>query len=261
MHDSDPAEAAAVRDVDCVPVREPRNEERREIRERRFVVEAPGELLTCLGEHAQALTCCHGRGSRPLALCHVADHDAHADHLVGGISDRVVADEPVACLAGRRPRAALDGEIEDRLAGFEHVPVMRLDRAGELLPEDLAQRPAEMLLGGEPVGSGQSLVHAHVPVVGVHEGQSDGRGREDRVHDRERVERLPASRLRLAEEQRVVDSGRRAPRKVLRRREVALVVATARLCCDEGDRSEDAVASDERHAHGRAQPKLTQQLE
>ena len=194
-----------------------------------------------------------GGGARLFALGHVGDDDADADHLVGAVPDRVVADEPVAQLARGCRGVACGREIEDRVAAVEHPPVVRLDRRSSLVPEHLAERPAEVLLGREAVDRRERLVHAHEAEVGVHEGEAHWRRGEERVDHGQRVLGVAPCRLGLAEESRVVDRRRGAACEVTRDGEIALVVAAAALGRDEGDRPEHPVARDERHAHRGAQ--------
>ena len=220
MDDGDPAEAAVVDHVHRVPVGEARDEQLREVGERRLVVERARELLARLCEDAQALASSLGGGACLLAVGHIGDDDADADHRVRGVADRVVADQPVSRLGGRVGRSPLDGKVEDRLAGLEHVPVVRLDRSRQLVPDHVADRAPEMLLRGKPVDAGEGVVHADVVKARVHERQADRRGGEHRVDDSQRLLRMLTGRLCFPKELRVVDRYRSAPRKVVRRGEI-----------------------------------------
>ena len=126
---------------------------------------------------------------------------------------------------------------------------MGLDLGTASVADHVAQAAAEMFIRREAVDRRQCLVDPHEVEIGVHEGESHRRGAEDRVDDGERVLRLTAGGLHFAEEERVVDSDRGSTREVLREREVVLVVAASASRGHEGDRAEDAVPCNERHAH------------
>ena len=116
VDDFEPPEATVVvENVDRVPVGELGNEQRRQLSERRLVVERRGEPLAGLGEDGESRTDGLGFCARTLPLGDVRDDDADADRL-GRRSDRVVADERVANLAPPAGQLAVHVLVEDRLA-------------------------------------------------------------------------------------------------------------------------------------------------
>ena len=119
-------------------------------------------------------------------------------------------------------------QIEDGLAGLEHLAVHWLDFRRELVAEDVAQSAAEVLLRRQAVHLRERVVHANVVEVRVHQRQADRCGREDCVDDGQRLLGFVSRGLGVAVEPRVVDGDRRATGEVLRDREIWLVVARGR---------------------------------
>ena len=150
--------------------------------------------------------------------------------------------------------------VEDRLSGLEDLAVERLDLVRQLVPVDVPECPAEVFVRREAVHPGQRLVHADVAKGRVHERHADWSRRENGVEDGERLARLQPRGIRSPEEQRVVDRDRGVTREIQCGRELGLSVSTPALREDEGDRAESPISRDERHAQGRLEAELLQDL-
>lgn len=261
VHDREsPEGAVGLQDVDRVPIGEGGDEQRREVPERRLVVQRRRELLAHLGQDAQPSAGRLRVRACAFALRDVRDHDADADLLVRSVAHRVVADQPVARVFGHSGDGLLDVQVEDGLAGLEDLAMERLDLRRQVFAENLAQSAAEVCFGRSPIHPCQGVVHAHVVEARIHEREADRSGSEEGVDYGQRLLRFVPCRLCVAIKLRIVDRDRRAPREVLRHFEVRLVVAAAALRRNECDRSENSVASDERNAHRRLQPELFENL-
>ena len=228
----DPGEHAVAKEIDVAGVRQPRHADVRDPRRDLVLVERGREELAGLGEQAQAVV-------GPLPVRDLHDHRADPDHLAVGRVHRVVAREPVAPLAHLQRRVVGRLRVHDRLARLEHAAVER-DEDGRELADDVAEVTADVLLRREPVDRGERVVDPDEAELAIPEADPD-RGR-----DEQRVQ-LRVRLLRGAEEERVVDRERRAPRELAREREVEVAEAPARLAGPERDRPEHPAARLERH--------------
>ena len=120
--------------------------------------------------------------------------------------------------------------MDDRLARLEHAPVERLEDGRERR-DHLGERPADVLLGREPVERRERVVDADVAKVVVPEADPDRRRHEQRVELRERL-------LCRPEEQGVVDRDRGPARDLVRELEVERAEAASRLARAQRDRPE-----------------------
>ena len=110
---------------------------------------------------------------------HGGAHEQHAV-VIAAAAHRVVADQPVAELAGGGRRLARHLPIDHRFAGLEHQADVGPDLIGHPV-EQFAQRSPDVSLGRQTVDHRQRVVDPQVPQLPVEEPQTDGRRFQDRV--------------------------------------------------------------------------------
>ena len=246
----DERRAVVLGDEDAAGVADPRHDDRRDAGDGLLVADGRREQLARLGEQLDPAA----RGLRfllsALALRDVGHDRADADALARRVRDGVVRGQPRTRDARHRRRLAGDLDSDQGLARLEDPLPERLEHGCER-GQDVAHRPAEMLLARDPVELGERVVDPQVAEVAVPEPEADRRRRDERV---ERGGGL----VRLAVEARVLDGEHRPARELLRQREVALVEAPARLGGEHRDGADRAPAEVERHAHPGADPELLQ---
>ena len=108
-----------------------------------------------------------------------------AGHAAARIHDRAVDHREVALIAGgdrgQGHAQRLDG---DGLARAMHLPQQRLQHVRRGVAEDLAHGASAMHARRHPVHLGQRVVDAHVPEVGVVDGQPQRRVAQQQIHAR-----------------------------------------------------------------------------
>ena len=164
------------------------------------------------------------------AVGDVGDGDADAQPLAARERDRVVARDVVAVAAGLARRLAHDLQVDDRLAGRQHLLQRGLDVGGHR-GQHLAHRAPDVVDGRHAVDLGQRVVDADVAEVGVEEALADRRRADERVEQRLGLARVALPRARLAVQARVVEGERGAPCHLPHEGDVVLgVVRVPRRC-------------------------------
>ena len=166
----------------------------------------------------------------------------------------------MAFAPGLARRLADDVEVDDRLAGGQHLLEGRLDvvRHGG---EHLAHGAAEMVDRRHAVDLGQRVVDAHVAELGVEEALADRRRRHERVEQRLRLARRALLGARLAVQARVVDRQRGARGDLAHEGDVVLAVARAPARAHEGDRAQHLLARAQGDDQRRAEVQRAHELE
>ena len=194
------------------------------------------------------------------AIGHVGDGDADAQALAACERHRVVAGDVVAGAARLARRLADDLQVDDRLAGRQHLRQRGLDVGGHG-GQDLAHRAAEVVDRRHAVDLGQRVVDAHVAEVGVEEALADRRRRDERVEQRPRLARRAFLRARLAVQPGVVDRERGARGDLPHEGDVVLRVAGPLAGAHERDRAQHVLARAQRHDQRRGQVERADELE
>ena len=214
-----------------------------------------GQPELALGAHERLVEIALlAQGLRRLgAIGHVGDGDADAQPLAARERHRVVAGDVVAVAAGLAPRLAHDLEVDDRLAGRQHLVQRGLDVGGQR-GQHLAHGAPDVVDGRDAVDLGQRVVDADVAEVGVEEALADRRRIDEGIEQRLGLARVAFPGARLAVQARVVEGEGGAPCHLPHEGDVVLVVAGVPAGARERDRAEHVPAGAQRHHQHRVRP-------